>query len=168
MALEILTYGDPILREECRFVERVDSEVKGLARRMGETITAEPGRVGLAASQVGVVKRLFVYDIGHGARCFLNPEIVEMEGEYLVTEGCLSLLGIMVPVPRFHRVKVRCLTLSGHMISMESEGFLAQVIQHECDHLQGVLIIDRCTEEERRMALEEYRELEFNRRQADY
>ncbi|MBU4193993.1 MAG: peptide deformylase [Actinobacteria bacterium] len=166
MALEIRTFGDPVLREKCHSVEGMNSGVEGLARTMGDTLSAEPGRVGLAASQVGALRRLFVYDLGHGVRCFVNPEIVEMQSEYMVEEGCLSLPGILVPVPRYYRVGLRCNTLSGHRILFESEGFLAQVFQHECDHLEGVLIIDRCSDEERRRALEEYREIEFQRRQA--
>lgn len=165
MALEIRTLGDPILREKCGVLDGVSPGVKGLVKKMGDTIHAESGRSGLAASQVGVLERLFVYDVGHGVRCFVNPEIVEKENEYIVEEGCLSIPGILVPVSRYYRVVLRCTTLSGHRILFESVGFLAQVFQHECDHLDGILIIDRCGDEERRIALEEYRVMDFQRRQ---
>lgn len=166
MVLEIRNIGDPVLRERCRDVEEVDSEVKALIEAMGETLSASPGRVGLAASQVGVLKRLFVYDLGYGTRCLLNPEIVETENETVCEEGCLSMPGVYVSIPRFERVKVRCQTTSGHNIVIEAEGFPAEVMQHECDHLDGVLIIDRCDPEERKRALEEYQELAIKREQA--
>jgi peptide deformylase len=166
LALEIRKLGDPVLREKCRVLNGVSPGLKGLAKKMGDTIHAETGRAGLAASQVGVLERLFVYDVGHGVRCFVNPEIVEKEREYIIEEGCLSIPGIMVPVPRYYRVLMRGITLSGHRILFESVGFLAQVFQHECDHLDGILIIDRCGDEERRIAMEEYRVMDFQRRQA--
>ena len=165
MALEIRTLGDPILREKCRVLDGVSPGVKGLVIKMGDIIHAEQGRAGLAASQVGVLERLFVYDFGHGVRCFINPEIVEKENECIVEEGCLSIPGILVPIPRYDKVVLRCTTLSGYRILFESVGFLAQVFQHECDHLDGILIIDRCGDEERRIALEEYRVMDFQRRQ---
>lgn len=166
MTLEIRKLGDPVLREKCREVETVDPEVRELVRMMGETVNLDETRVGLAASQAGVLKRLCVYDIGHGVRCLINPEIIEAEGETVHQEGCLSLPGISVAVPRHDGVKVRFTTLSGYGIVLEAQGFLARVLQHECDHLDGILIIDRCDEEERRRALAEYQELELEREQA--
>jgi len=166
MILEIRTLGDPVLRENCRDVDSLDNEVKSLIQDMGETLSSSPGRIGLAASQVGVLKRLFVYDLGYGTRCLINPEIIESEGEDLCEEGCLSVPGIYVEVPRFERVKVRCTLPSGHRIILENEGLPARVVQHECDHLDGVLIVDRCDPEERRRALEEYQELSLQRGQA--
>ncbi len=166
MALEIKTLGDPVLREECRDVEAVDREIDELIEAMGETLKASPGRVGLAASQVGVLKRLFVFDTGSGLRCLINPEIVETADETMCEEGCLSLPGVYVSIPRFGRVKVRCMTPSGHRIAIEAEGFAAQLLQHECDHLEGVLIIDRCDPEEKKRALEEYQQLAIQREQA--
>lgn len=166
LSLEIRKLGDPVLRESCYPVDEYDSEIKSLSKKMVETIHAEEGRVGLAAPQVGVLKRLFVYDTGNGARCFLNPEIVEADEEVEVEEGCLSIPGVYVRIPRFRRVRMRCLTPSGHRITIEAEGFLAEVVQHECDHLDGVLIIDRCEREERKRAMQEYQQLQLARQQS--
>jgi peptide deformylase len=166
LALRIRTLGDPVLRENCKPVDDISHNVKLIAGKMGETISEEPGRVGLAACQVGVIKRLFVYDVGHGVRCLINPEIVKKANEYVVEEGCLSIPGIQVRVPRYNNLGLRCTTLSGHRILFETEGFLAEIFQHECDHLDGILILDRCTEEDRKRAMDEYREIELQRRQA--
>ncbi len=166
MELEIRTMGDPVLREKCREVNQVDSEVSNLIDDMIETLGSAPGRAGLAASQVGVLKRLFVYDIGYGPRCLINPEMIETDNETTCEEGCLSIPGVSVSLPRFERIKVRCQTPSGHNIVVESRGFTAQVMQHECDHLEGVMIIDRCDPEDKKRALEEYQELATKRAQA--
>ncbi|MCJ7744827.1 MAG: peptide deformylase [Actinobacteria bacterium] len=165
MTLEIRKLGDLLLRERSREVEEIDQEIKGLIEAMGETIQRVPGRVGLAAPQVGVLKRLFAYDLGHGVRGIINPSIIDSEGEKVCEEGCLSVPGVFVSLPRYDRVMMRCTTSSGHNIVIEAQGFMAQVFQHECDHLDGVLIIDRCDEEERRRALEEYQNLELQREQ---
>lgn len=166
MILEIRTLGDPVLRERCPEVGEVDGEVGGLMDDMIETIEAHPNHVGLAASQVGALKKAFVYDVGHGGRCVINPEIVHSEGESTMEEGCLSLPGIAVRVPRADRIKMRCRTRKGHQIMIEASDFVARIFQHERDHLDGVLIIDRCDKEERRLALAEYQEIELERKQA--
>jgi peptide deformylase len=166
LELEIRTIGDPVLREKCREVDQVDSEVSNLIDDMMETLGSVPGRAGLAASQVGVLKRLFVYDIGYGPRCLINPEMIETDNEITCEEGCLSIPGVSISIPRFERIKVRCQTPSGHNIVVESRGFTAQVMQHECDHLEGVMIIDRCDPEDKKKALEEYQELVTRRAQA--
>jgi peptide deformylase len=156
--MRIRVFGEQVLREKCREVQEVDADLRELIRDMSETLGAEPGRVGLAAPQVGIPTRLFVYDFGFGPHCIINPEIVEGQGEQLSEEGCLSFPGIYVTVPRYERVKATCVTPSGHSIEIEAEDFPARVLQHECDHLDGVLIIDRCDGEERARALEEFGE----------
>ena len=163
MALGIRKLGDPVLRERSREIDSFDAEARELIDQMWETLSDAPGRVGLAAVQVGVLKRLFVYDLGYGPRCLLNPEIVSGSGEKPNDEGCLSLPGVYVAVPRFESVKVKCTTPSGHNVFIEAEEFPARVMQHECDHLDGVLIIDRCDAEEKKRALEEYGELEMRK-----
>lgn len=165
MALKIRTFPDPVLREKCHPVEEVDREVKELIERMGDALGEAPGRLGLAAPQVGVLKRMFVYDLGAGARCLINPEIIEAVDEEPHEEGCLSLPGVYISLPRGGKVRARCMTPSGHRIEIEGEGLLAQLLQHECDHLEGLLIIDRCDPEERKRALEEYREMALRREQ---
>lgn len=166
MVMEIRIIGDPALREKCRDVGSVDEEVEDLFKRMSDTLAASPGRVGLAAPQVGMLKRIFIYDLGHGPNCIINPEIIETENETVCEEGCLSIPGISISVPRFQRIKVGCATLSGHKIVLEAEGFPAQVLQHEYDHLEGVLIIDKCDPEERKRALQEFQQLQIQREQA--
>jgi len=161
MVPEIRKLGDAVLRENCREVREVDHEIKNLFLRMDETLHAHPGRVGLAANQVGILKKLFIYDMGFGTRCFLNPQIIEKEGEEIREEGCLSIPGITVPVPRATRVKVRFESLDGYRLILEAYGFTARVIQHECDHLEGVLILDRCDPAEKRRALAKYEELQI-------
>lgn len=163
MSLPIRKLGDPILRETCLDVQKVDSSVKKLIEEMRESLEMTSNGVGLAATQVGSLKKLFVYDIGYGLRCMLNPEIIEMEDEDQKEESCLSLPGISVHVPRFERVKMKCSTLSGHDLIIEADGFIAQMFQHEYDHLNGILIIDRCDEQERKRAMEEYHELQFQK-----
>lgn len=166
MALRIRTFPDPVLREKCREVEELDREVRDLVGQMGEALGEAPGRLGLAACQVGVLKRLFVYDLGAGVRCLINPEIVEVSDEGRHEEGCLSLPGLYITVPRHGCARVKGMTPSGHRIEIEGEGLLAQLFQHECDHLDGLLIIDRCEPEERKRALEEYQELALQREQS--
>ncbi len=163
MDLRIRTFGDPVLREMGRDVESIDSETKQLINDMFDTLRAEPGRVGLAAPQVGVSRRLFVYDLGYGPRCLINPRIIKGEGEQSGEEGCLSFPGIYIEVTRSRRVRASCLTPSGHNIVVEAEDFPARVIQHETDHLDGVLMIDRCDGEERARALDEYGDIELRK-----
>lgn len=165
MVLPIRKLGDPVLRERCRDVGAVDAEVKRLIGDMEETLGLSSGH-GLAASQVGSVKRLFVYDVGYGHRCMINPDILEAEGVSTHEEGCLSIPGVYVPVTRPESIRVRCSTPSGHRIVIEPGGFLSRIFQHETDHLEGVLVIDRCGEEERKRALAEYDELQIEREQA--
>lgn len=163
MGLRIRTFGDPVLREECRDLEKIDSEVRALVREMSDTLGESSGRVGLAAPQVGVLKRLFVYDFGSGPRCLINPRVIEGAGEEIGDEGCLSFPGVYVSIPRFEKVRTRCVTPSGHNIVIEAEGFPARVLQHECDHLDGVLIIDRCDAEERARLLDELQDIELRK-----
>jgi peptide deformylase len=163
LALKIRKLGDPVLREKSHELSEFDADSRELITEMSDTLAAETGRVGLAAAQVGVLKRLFIYDLGHGSRCLVNPEIVSGAGEEAHDEGCLSIPGVYVAVPRYQQVRVKCLLPSGHAIQIEAEGFPARVLQHECDHLDGVLIIDRCDSEERKRALEEFQELEIRR-----
>jgi peptide deformylase len=146
--LDIRTYPDEVLRKKAEPVESVDDSLRRLADDMVETMYAAPG-VGLAAPQVGVSKRLIVADIGlhEGEESRLvilfNPEIIEADGSIEFEEGCLSLPGFNVVVSRAGRVVVRGLDREGKEASIEAEGLLAIVLQHEIDHLDGILLIDR-------------------------
>jgi peptide deformylase len=157
--LSIRTLGDPVLREPARPVERFDRTLRRLVEDMFETMYAAPG-VGLAAPQVGVSLRFFVYDDGRttGRRFLANPEILEAEGEETHDEGCLSIPGPYYPTTRALRVRVRGLDLAGRPVEVAGEGLVARILQHETDHLDGVLFIDRLPEEGRRQVLREYRE----------
>ncbi|WP_294371052.1 peptide deformylase [uncultured Clostridium sp.] len=143
MALRnIRKYGDDILRKKCREVEEIDKRTLVLIKDMFDTMYDADG-VGLAGPQVGVLKRLFVIDIGEGPLVFVNPEILETSGKQIDEEGCLSLPGEMEEVMRPNYVRARALNEKGEEFEIEAEGLLARAILHEYDHLNGTLFIDR-------------------------
>ncbi len=143
----ILAYPDPKLREVAQPVDEVTDEIRELVEDMAETMYAAPG-VGLAANQIGVLKRVFVIDIAaddepSDLRVFINPEITEHTGTQIFTEGCLSFPGASEDIKRAERVHVRALDADGQPFELEADGLLAVAIQHENDHLNGVLMIDK-------------------------
>ena len=145
--LPILEHPDPRLRQKARPVERFDAALQRLIDDMFETMYAAPG-VGLAATQVGVDLRVAVMDCSReeGVReplVFINPEILEAAEPEDVDEGCLSVPGVSDSLKRHHRVRARALDRKGKPFEVEAEGLLAQCIQHELDHLDGKLYIDR-------------------------
>jgi peptide deformylase len=140
--LEIAKYGEPVLRVRCRPVERVTDETRALIDDMIATMHEAAG-VGLAAPQVRVPQRLFVYDVGEGPSAIVNPELVRQEGEVVAVEGCLSIPRLQGEVARAQKVVVRGLDREGKKIRITAEEWLARVFQHEMDHLDGVLFIDR-------------------------
>ena len=144
--LKIHKIGDPILKKKCKPVEVVTTEIKELAASMLETMYAAPG-VGLAASQVGVPVRMCVIDIRpEGKRTpivLINPKITLKKGKILEEEGCLSLPGINAKVKRFSDVTVEAVNENGFPITVSGNGFLSRAMQHELDHLDGILFIDR-------------------------
>jgi peptide deformylase len=162
MAMRLVRqYPDPALRVPATAIADVDDDVRGLVERMADIMRRSHG-VGLAAPQIGVLQRVFVYRTGADdpVRALINPELgVKSEETETDTEGCLSLLGgeVTVPVERHVRVVARGLDESGEPVEVEAEGLEARVIQHELDHLDGVLIIDRAPKEDRRAALRELR-----------
>jgi len=146
MLRTILHYPDPRLREKAAPVASVTPEVKQLVDDMAETMYAAPG-VGLAATQIGERHRVFVIDTARDdepsdLRVFVNPEILERHDAITWEEGCLSFPGITEEIDRAARVKVRALDAEGKEFTLEAEGLLAVAIQHELDHLDGVLMID--------------------------
>ena len=149
----IRTYGDPVLRQAARPVEDIDGRLRQLAEDMAETMYAAPG-VGLAAPQVGIQKRLFVYDTGdgEGPRTIVNPVLAEASGEWTYEEGCLSVPGLSWPIVRPKEVHLTGYDLDGNEISVEADEFLARVFQHEVDHLDGILLVERLDDEQRREA----------------
>jgi peptide deformylase len=138
----IRTFGDPVLRQVTSDIDNIDESVLRLVEDMIETMHEAPG-VGLAATQVGVQKRLFVYDIGDGPSVVLNGRITESSGEWTYEEGCLSVPGLFWPITRPNHVLVEGLDLDGNEIQLEGTELLGRVLQHEIDHLDGVLLIER-------------------------
>src|SRR5437764_10990040 len=151
-------FGDPVLKQRAREVEQLDGDLVTLVNGMYDTMDLADG-VGLAAPQVGVRKRLFTYDLheGEGPGVVINPEIVEREGEVISEEGCLSVPGYRFEVVRAERVTMRGLDLDGNELVLEGDDLLARMIQHEIDHLDGVLVLDRLDSDVRRAALAELR-----------
>lgn len=146
MALRnIVTLGDEVLRKKCRPVGEVTERIQTLVDDMIETMHDANG-VGLAAPQVGVMRRLFVVDIGDGPIVLINPEIIEMSGEQTGEEGCLSLPGKAGTVTRANYVKIKGLDRDGNEQVYEGTELLARAFQHENDHLDGILYIDKATE----------------------
>ncbi len=140
--LPIKIYGSPILREKAAPIAEIDDGIRELIRAMTESIYYHQG-LGLAANQVGAARRLFLADDGKGLKVFINPEIREREGAAAAEEGCLSFPGVFVEIPRSRSLLVEYIDERGKPRKLEAEGLLARIIQHETDHLDGVLISDR-------------------------
>jgi peptide deformylase len=151
---QIRQYGDPALRLVAREVEDFDDELRRLVDRMTDLMHDAQG-VGLAATQVGVLRRLFVFEPDEeGPRAVINPRLVDVaEVTEPDSEGCLSLQGVRVPVSRPTRVVLEGQDPQGEEVRYELEGYGARIAQHELDHLDGVLIIDRTDEEHRKEAM---------------
>jgi peptide deformylase len=152
---QIRQYPDPVLRMQAREVESFDDDLASLVERMRHLLHDANG-IGLAATQVGVLRRVFLFlpDPEQDAVALVNPRIVESSDERVSDdEGCLSLQGVVVPVERGERVTVEASDPQGNEVRFELEGLPARIAQHELDHLDGVLILDRTTPEGRREAL---------------
>lgn len=160
--LQMRYFGDPILRTPGQTVSTFDAGLERLAADMFETMYAAPG-VGLAAPQVGVSKRLFTFDDGMGTTGGLvNAEVIWSSEETQESEeGCLSVPGLYLPVVRAMKVRVKAHDLGGQASEWEGEGLLARIFQHEIDHTNGILFIDRLAPEYRREAMKALREAEF-------
>jgi len=142
MIMEILTSQNPVLRKISKPVAKITKDIRVLVDNMHETLTAAPG-VGLAAPQVGQLIRVLIADIGEGLHVLVNPKILKRSGSQTFVEGCLSIPGVEAPVERSSCVTVRFMNMRGEMCETTVEGFLATVFQHEMDHLDGKLFIDR-------------------------
>jgi peptide deformylase len=150
--------GDPVLRQRAAEVTTIDGRLAKLADDMIVTMYEAPG-VGLAAPQVGVEKRLFVYDVGDGPKTLVNPAIVESDGEWTYEEGCLSVPGLSWEIVRPKVVHLTGVDLDGNEVSIEADEILARCFQHELDHLDGVLLLERLDADTRKAALKTIREL---------
>lgn len=143
MALrEIVQIGSPVLRKKSKQVEQIDEKIIQLLDDMADTMYHADG-VGLAAPQVGILKRIVVIDIGDGLIELINPEIVETSGEQVDDEGCLSVVGESGKVRRPYTVKIRAFDRQGRLFEMEGEELLARAFCHEIDHLDGILFVDK-------------------------
>ncbi len=136
----IRTFGDPVLRLPCAEVTEFDDSLRRLADDMLDTMYDAPG-VGLAANQVGVQKRLFVYDVGDGPGAVVNPVLSAHRGEWEYTEGCLSVPELAWPIVRFKEVRVDGFDLFGNVLTVEGDELMARMLQHEVDHLNGLLLL---------------------------
>jgi len=159
--LRIRSLGDPALREPSKPITEFGPSLHKLYDDMVETMVAAPG-VGLAAPQVGLSLRLFVFDDGEtGPMLMANPELSDPVGELLEDEGCLSIPGPYYPTPRFARIRCTGQDLEGTPYEMVGEGLLARIFQHEIDHLDGMLYIDRLDDEGRRDVMAQLRRIEM-------
>lgn len=155
---DIRLFGDPVLKARSTEIGDIDDSVRALVRDLLDTVEP-PGRAGVAAPQIGFGLRAFSYNIDGDIGYILNPVLVEVRGEPApVDEGCLSVPGLWHPTPRYPWARVEGIDLDGNPVVLEGEGLLAQALQHETDHLDGTLYLDRLTPERRRIAMREVRE----------
>jgi peptide deformylase len=140
--LTIKLYGDPILRRKSREVNEISADIQKLIDDMAKLMYKNKG-VGLAAPQVGILKRVIVCDVGEGLVSLVNPRILWCQGKDVMSEGCLSIPGINLEVKRSKEVIVEGLNREGEKVQLGAVGLFARVLQHEIDHLDGILIIDR-------------------------
>ena len=150
---DIRLVGDPVLRQPAAEVTEIDDRLVRLAADMVATMYEAPG-IGLAAPQVGVQKRMFVYDLhdDRGPHTIVNPVISEARGEWVFEEGCLSVPGLSWEIVRPAEVHLTGLDLDGNEVSFEADDLLARMFQHEVDHLDGVLLLERLDPDQRKQA----------------
>jgi peptide deformylase len=152
----IRLFGDPVLKKRAADVADIDGRLARLAEDMLVTMYDAPG-LGLAAPQVGVQKRLFVYDIGEGPRTLVNPVISGARGEWSYDEGCLSVPGMSFEIIRPKEIHLTGYDLDGNEVSIEADELLARLFQHELDHLDGVLLLEHLDDDQRKAAMKELR-----------
>ena len=159
MGYTIRTFGDPVLKTKAAAVTEIDGKVARLIDEMFDTLYTSDSGIGLAAPQIGVQKQIFIWDMDDTPMVVINPEIVESSGEFVYDEGCLSIPGLYVEMLRPNQVLMRGLDLDGNTIEIEADDLAGRLFQHEVDHLNGVLMFDRMTPDQRKEALAEYRRL---------
>lgn len=164
--MQIHTYPDPVLRKKAKAVLEITPQIKEILQEMSKTMYLAMG-IGLAAPQVGINKQMIILDIGQGLVCLLNPRIIQKSGVSVLEEGCLSFPGISVKVKRWAKVKVQALDSEGKAVTLEGEGLLAHVLQHEIDHLHGRLIIDYASLSQRWQLRRKLKNLALKNKQAE-
>lgn len=152
----IRTFGDPVLRTPAEVVDDVSSALERLIDDMLETMYDAPG-VGLAAPQIGISKRIFVADIGDGPFVMVNPEIVETSGTWEFDEGCLSVPGYWWAIERASFARAKGVDLNGDAVEYAGDELMGRVLQHEIDHLDGMLLLERLSKRTRKAALRDLR-----------
>ena len=157
---DIRIIGDPVLRQKARPVTDIDGALVRLVDDMFEVMYEAPG-IGLAAPQVGVQKQLFVWDVGTGPLVIVNPVLVESDGEWLFEEGCLSVPGLSWEIMRPKTIHVVGGDLEGNEISVEADELESRLLQHELDHLAGILLIERLDDDTRNAALKTIRDMQM-------
>ena len=155
---EIRVVPDPVLRTPCDDIKKITPNIERLVDDLLETVD-DPGRAGLSANQIGVSFRAFSYNIGGKIGYVLNPVLVETDGEQYGEEGCLSVPALWYKTRRANYAKVTGIDLKGNPITLEGDGLMGRMLQHECDHLDGHVYLDRLEKEERRAALRKMREM---------
>ena len=159
--LQVCYYGDPVLRKRAAPVAEIAEAERQLAEQMLMTLADTGNGIGLAATQVGVLKRLIIVDIGedddaeYEPLVLFNPEILSSDGEAVIEEGCLSIPDVTADVKRPERIVVEGIDVQNQPVHIEADGLLARVLQHETDHLNGILFIDRISGLKRRLLSDE-------------
>lgn len=153
----IRVFGDPVLNTPAQPVETFDDALRRLIDDLLETMYAAPG-VGLAAPQIGISKRLFVYDVGEGPGHLINPELAAATGEWAFDEGCLSVPERFWPITRPGYARLEGVNVDGEPVVLEGEELMGRMLQHEFDHLNGMLLLERLGKRERKAALRELRD----------
>ena len=149
--MPIRQFGDPVLTQVTVEISDIDARIRAQANTMIETMYEAPGS-GLAANQVGVQKRMFVYDKGDGPVVVINPTIVESDGEWTYEEGCLSVPGLSWDITRPNRVYLVGRDLDGNELKIETDEYEGRIFQHEMDHLNGILLVERLNDDQRKAA----------------
>jgi len=157
--LKVRLYGDPVLRKKCKEVEEMNKEIKELLDNMAETMYHNEG-VGLAAPQVGILKRAIVVDVGEGLTALADPKILWRQGKVTAPEGCLSLPGIFLEIKRSQEVVVEGIDKNGEIQQIGAADLYARALQHEIDHLNGVLIIDHISRKKLKSIRKQLRKIE--------
>jgi peptide deformylase len=163
MAESIRTFGDPVLTTKAAPVADVDGKARRLVDKMFGALYATDNGLALAAPQIGVQKRVVVWDFGEDPKTIFNPEIAESDGEWVYEEGCLSIPGLYVELVRPKTVLLKGVDINGDVVEREADEIEARMFQHELDHLNGVLMFDRMTPDQRREAMDEYRRISEGR-----
>lgn len=160
MEQQIRTFGDPVLKSKASAVTDVDGKIARLVDDMFDSLYSTDSGCALAAPQIGVQKQVIVWDIDDEPMALVNPVVVESAGEFVYTEGCLSIPELYVDILRPNQVLIRGVTLDGEEVEIEADDFLGRMFQHEIDHLNGVLMFDRMTPDQRKEAMAEYRRIQ--------